>query len=206
MHLRCTVFALVGSNPTPSKSAPVAQLVRALCLCRKGRGFKSPREYSGGLINYLKMDNELETLNNEMKKEINDIKQKFKLLKKEVKDKYKQPSKRKSIPKVVKDTVWNTNFTEDKGSGKCFVCNKKITSRSFDCGHIVSVAHGGNDELDNLKPICSSCNKSMGTQNMIDFKNTYFKTKKTMNSQSFDDNLGSGKLFQTNTINGIHFG
>ena len=46
VHLRCTVFALVGSNPTPSKSAPVAQLVRALCLCRKGRGFKSPREYS----------------------------------------------------------------------------------------------------------------------------------------------------------------
>ena len=49
VHLRCTVFALVGSNPTPSKSAPVAQLVRALCLCRKGRGFKSPREYSAGV-------------------------------------------------------------------------------------------------------------------------------------------------------------
>jgi len=35
---------------------------------------------------------------------------------------------------------------------------------TFHTGHIVAVADGGSNHIDNLEPICSSCNYSMGTQ------------------------------------------
>ena len=40
---------------------------------------------------------------------------------------------------------------------------------SFHCGHIISEANGGEIKLDNLRPICHSCNSSMGTVNMDEF-------------------------------------
>jgi len=122
------------------------------------------------------MEKELEDLQNKMKSDINEIKEKYKNLKLEVRNKYKKVNtKRRSIPKTLKDNVWNNAFTERNGVGQCFVCKGKITSRSFDCGHIVSVAKGGTDQLSNLKPVCSTCNKSMGTQNMMGFKEEFFK-------------------------------
>ena len=122
------------------------------------------------------MEKELEDLQNKMKSDINEIKEKYKNLKLEVRNKYKKVNtKRRSIPKTLKDNVWNKTFTERNGVGQCFVCTGKITSRSFDCGHVISVAKGGTDQLSNLKPVCSTCNKSMGTQNMIEFKETFFK-------------------------------
>jgi 5-methylcytosine-specific restriction endonuclease McrA len=51
------------------------------------------------------------------------------------------------------------------------MCCKKTTIKNteFDCGHVMSERNGGGQEITNLRPICSSCNKSMGTTNMIDF-------------------------------------
>ena len=137
------------------------------------------------------MDIELEDLHSKMKNDINEIKEKYRLLKQEIKNKYKKlnnNNKRRSIPKIIKDNLWNKTFTEKSGLGQCFVCKGKITSRSFDCGHVISVANGGTDQLDNLQPVCSTCNKSMGTQNMIEFKQQYFKEKtpKLMNTQTID--------------------
>lgn len=40
----------------------------------------------------------------------------------------------------------------------------------WEAGHIMSVKEGGTDTLDNLRPICKSCNRSMGTENMDAFK------------------------------------
>ena len=40
--------------------------------------------------------------------------------------------------------------------------------------YIVSVDNGGTDNIDNLKPICATCNKSMGTENLEEFKNKHF--------------------------------
>lgn len=85
-------------------------------------------------------------------------------------------SKRKTIPKTVKDKLWDLSFGPDKGSGKCYCCGLIINSKKFDAGHIVSVAKGGSDKISNLKPICSTCNKSMGTENMDEFKKRYFTT------------------------------
>jgi len=137
------------------------------------------------------MDQELETLDEAMKNEIKIIKDKYSCLKAEVKKKYKLQKKkdqdeqkkkekeqlkkiRKSIPKSLKILVWNKNMGKEKGIGGCYVCESEIDSKNFECGHIISVKDGGDTNLDNLLPICSSCNKSMGTQNLHEFKETYF--------------------------------
>lgn len=82
--------------------------------------------------------------------------------------------KRKSIPKTVKDKVWNNYVGKSRGVGKCYCCGATIDSKNFDCGHIIAAAHGGKNVPENLRPVCSTCNKSMGTQNMDEFKSIYF--------------------------------
>jgi len=85
---------------------------------------------------------------------------------------------RKSVPKTLKDSLWDTTFGSDKGNGNCYVCNIIINSKRFEAGHIVSVHNNGSTTLDNLECICSTCNKSMGVQNLEDFKGTYFPVRK----------------------------
>ena len=80
-------------------------------------------------------------------------------------------SKKKSIPKVVKDLSWNKWVGEDVARTKCMCCGvNEIKMSSFHCGHVVAEANGGKLSIENLKPICSACNLSMGTENMDDFK------------------------------------
>ena len=68
----------------------------------------------------------------------------------------------------------NRHVGEEIGKAKC-LCYKltDITQLSFSCGHIIPESKGGKLILDNLKPICQSCNSSMGTNNMHDYI-TYF--------------------------------
>ena len=44
---------------------------------------------------------------------------------------------------------------------------------NFSCGHVIAEANGGELKLNNLKPICMSCNSSMGTQNMDSYIQKY---------------------------------
>lgn len=58
----------------------------------------------------------------------------------------------------------------DVFSGECYTgCKSEITIFNFECGHIISVKEGGSNMIDNLKPICGACNKSMGAGNMAEF-------------------------------------
>ena len=78
--------------------------------------------------------------------------------------------KKKAIPATIKRLVWNTNIGEMIGKSKCMCCNSTdITQMSFNCGHIVAEANGGDTIVSNLKPICQNCNSSMGTKNMEEF-------------------------------------
>jgi len=78
--------------------------------------------------------------------------------------------KKKPIAATIKRLVWNTNIGEDIGKSKCMCCNSTdITQMSFNCGHIVAEANGGDTIVSNLKPICQNCNSSMGTKNMEEF-------------------------------------
>ena len=76
----------------------------------------------------------------------------------------------KTIPLSLKKSVWNHWMGMDVGEAKCPVCKvSTIYQMSFHCGHIVAKSNGGPNTVDNLKPICQSCNSSMGNQNMNAF-------------------------------------
>ena len=82
--------------------------------------------------------------------------------------------KKKLIPLSLKRTVWNKYIGITIGQTVCLCCKlTDISQMSFACGHIISEYNGGEIKLDNLKPICMSCNSSMGTQNMDDFIEEY---------------------------------
>ena len=55
------------------------------------------------------------------------------------------------------------------------MCCKKttISSTQFHCGHVLSVKNGGLTTIENLRPICTKCNQSMQTMNMIDYVKKY---------------------------------
>ena len=77
---------------------------------------------------------------------------------------------KKSIPKSLRIKVWNTYIGEDIGKTKCLCCKTiDITQSIFECGHLLAEAKGGETSLSYLRPICSTCNKSMKTINMDDY-------------------------------------
>lgn len=101
--------------------------------------------------------------------------------------------KKQQMNKTTRALVWNKYYKDNIGSALCFVCKiNKITPFYFECGHIVSEKDGGTSTVDNLRPICGMCNKSMGTKNMNEFKLELEKknkiekksTKKTTSEQN----------------------
>ena len=77
------------------------------------------------------------------------------------------------IPKALREQVWR-NWVGEKYDAKCLVtwCTNKITVFDFEVGHNIPESKGGTLHADNLRPICSRCNKSMGNHYTIDQWNT----------------------------------
>lgn len=89
-------------------------------------------------------------------------------------DNPKKINKKQYIPLVVKRKVWNKWIGKELGTSLCLCCKiTEIDKLSFHCGHIISEKNGGEICVDNLRPICQSCNSSMGTQNMNEFIKKY---------------------------------
>lgn len=76
--------------------------------------------------------------------------------------------KKKSIPKLLRNKVWE-KFNGQNFKGQCFCCENELRITDFECGHIVSHKNGGEMNIDNLITLCGICNKSMGTMNATDF-------------------------------------
>jgi 5-methylcytosine-specific restriction endonuclease McrA len=105
------------------------------------------------------------------------------------------------IPKRLKEEVW-LKYMGNKQEGKCFCCQTRtISTFDFEAGHVTSRKNGGQPVLENLRPICRSCNSSMGDKNLEDFKSEHFpstgkrasskKKKSTVNEiDKFDRWLG----------------
>ena len=51
---------------------------------------------------------------------------------------------------------------------RCFYCGLKMNRLSKD--HIIPVAHGGTDTIDNIVPACMRCNQRKHTQALAEFK------------------------------------
>jgi len=73
--------------------------------------------------------------------------------------------------------IWYSNQPTDAkspcGEILCPCCEETfISSFNFEAGHIRSFKNGGTDELDNLRPVCGTCNRLMGIMNYDDYKKT----------------------------------
>jgi len=83
--------------------------------------------------------------------------------------------KKKSIPKYIKTLIWNKYIGEDKAIAKCMSCRQaQISVNHFHAGHVISEAKGGDITINNLRPICGSCNLGMGKMDMNTFTKEYF--------------------------------
>lgn len=89
-----------------------------------------------------------------------------------------KPGRPRKIPVSVRTAVWKKYYGDD-GKGKCYVgCGEDITVHNFECGHVIAHANGGTITIDNLRPVCSRCNKSMRTTNLEEFIAKYgFKSQ-----------------------------
>ena len=83
------------------------------------------------------------------------------------------------IPPKLRKQVWEFYSLNPKNTtNPCFVCQDKINVWDFECGHVQSHAEGGPISLENLRPICGSCNKSMGSTNLFEYKKTFYSGSK----------------------------
>jgi hypothetical protein len=78
------------------------------------------------------------------------------------------PKKKPEISGVCdRRMVWAFHIDLEVLKHKCLCCRTLwITRDTFDVGHIISRADGGNDDIQNLRPICKTCNQGMKTKNM----------------------------------------
>ena len=74
-----------------------------------------------------------------------------------------------TIPKALRNQVW-INYIGRKFESKCYIrwCKNNIDVFNFHVGHNIPSSKGGETLLENLRPICSCCNLSMGNQYSID--------------------------------------
>jgi hypothetical protein len=80
----------------------------------------------------------------------------------------------------------NSNCIKDK-NGKiiskidyyCYCCETTpITPFDFECGHVIArCKRDSTNDLENLRPICTLCNRSMRTENLYDFKKSITEKK-----------------------------
>jgi len=95
--------------------------------------------------------------------------------------------RKKKIPKNKRNEVWK-KFNGNKMDAMCYCCSLKELNAlgSWECGHIKSENSGGDLSSENLRPICSGCNKSMGTKNMHEYMKEFYpeRHKKIFNNVS----------------------
>ena len=102
------------------------------------------------------------------------------------KDKKSKNKTKANSPKALREQVWLKNIGHQY-EHKCLIdwCQNTISVFDFHVGHNIPESHGGKTDITNLKPICSRCNLSMGSQysitewnkigDTIPHKNSYIK-------------------------------
>lgn len=76
----------------------------------------------------------------------------------------------RQISKSLRKRVWAKCV-----NGLCLCCeDEEIDKNTFEAGHIVARHLGGQVSIDNLVPLCFTCNRSMGTRNFHEYKKDAF--------------------------------
>ena len=79
---------------------------------------------------------------------------------------------KKSIPKIKRDKCWDINCQKLTIQCPIPACSNilyKCDNKSWQAGHIIAERNGGSNDISNLRPICPSCNLSMGSHNWNDY-------------------------------------
>ncbi len=85
-------------------------------------------------------------------------------------DQNNKTSKKTKISVTLKRKVWHKWIGIQIGQTKCLCCKiTDIEQFNFSCGHVIPESKGGTLDVENLRPICTSCNSSMGNENMFEF-------------------------------------
>lgn len=90
----------------------------------------------------------------------------------------KQKKARTKLTKNIKNEVWKRYYGAANNIVQCHVCGIKELDRNdtscYHHAHIVPHSQGGNETVDNLIPICSSCNGAMHEENLRDFQKKHY--------------------------------
>jgi hypothetical protein len=77
--------------------------------------------------------------------------------------------KKKQLAQPFRQANWSRHVG-NKSESLCFTgCGKLITTVDFECGHIIAESRGGAQTHDNIVPICTPCNRSMGFTSMYEY-------------------------------------
>lgn len=74
------------------------------------------------------------------------------------------PANSKKPLKKYRSLVWN------KSNGYCYYCGELISPESMTIDHVVPECYGGTDSIENLVPVCKSCNSSKGSKTIEAFR------------------------------------
>lgn len=82
---------------------------------------------------------------------------------------------KQKIPKALREQVWLLKVGR-KFDTKCKIdwCTNQMNVFDYQCGHNTPESKGGDMTVENLVPICSRCNLSMGNKYTIDEWNAKF--------------------------------
>ena len=84
-------------------------------------------------------------------------------------------TKNRKISVAKRNKVWRKRNL--KTDAPCYVCSQMINIENFQCGHILAAFWGGDNHLNNLEPICGSCNRDMGIENLKIYKAREFNNQ-----------------------------
>src|SRR6185503_2844524 len=61
--------------------------------------------------------------------------------------------KKKAVPKALRTKVWELTIG-NKLIGNCYACDREIKFDSFEAGHVIAEANGGETNVNNLRVVC----------------------------------------------------
>lgn len=87
---------------------------------------------------------------------------------------HKKKVQKQNITSYLRNKVWEKEFSNSEvESCPIKFCNNKLFKSKkggWQAGHLISEKNGGELKINNLRPICSECNRSMGIKNWIDYE------------------------------------
>jgi hypothetical protein len=77
---------------------------------------------------------------------------------------------RAHIPSIVREQVWKKCNPNTGDLGVCYTCLNDLYYKDMECGHVKAHALGGDINVENLMPVCHTCNKDMGVMDLFEYK------------------------------------